>query len=195
MTSTSTTNTTVPGAVSNDNAADPPTIADGEECDGNQNVQNSAATGESDSQPSTNETTTTTTTTVAATIANSNADQPQQQQHPPKRSSSGTKLPAHLSCELNQNVLRRNLKHIKSECALLLRQVSKVREDNRKSDDSVVAKVKYDELEGEVSWLGSFRLSGFFMLIFICSCERSSKSWSPGHVRMSWTRSSSSAIV
>ncbi|EDS28400.1 tropomyosin [Culex quinquefasciatus] len=149
VTSTSTTNTTVPGAVSNDNAADPPTIADGEECDGNQNVQN--ATGESDSQPSTNETTTTTTTTAAATIANSNADQPQQ--NPPKRSSSGTKLPAHLSCELNQNVLRRNLKHIKSECALLLRQVSKVREDNRKSDDSVVAKVKYDELEGELRTL------------------------------------------
>ncbi|XP_039434467.1 sarcolemmal membrane-associated protein-like [Culex pipiens pallens] len=148
VTSTSTTNTTVPGAVSNDNAADPATIADGEECDGNQNVQN--ATGESDSQPSTNETTTTT-TTAAVTIANSNADQPQQ--NPPKRSSSGTKLPAHLSCELNQNVLRRNLKHIKSECALLLRQVSKVREDNRKSDDSVVAKVKYDELEGELRTL------------------------------------------
>uniref|UniRef100_A0A1Q3FGD7 Sarcolemmal membrane-associated protein n=1 Tax=Culex tarsalis TaxID=7177 RepID=A0A1Q3FGD7_CULTA len=141
VTSSSTTNTTVPGAVSNDNSGDPAAVtnADGEECDGNQNVQNSAATGESDSQPSTNETTTTTTTATA--------------DPPPKRASSGAKLPAHLSCELNQNVLRRNLKHIKSECALLLRQVSKVREDNRKSDDSVVAKVKYDELEGELRTL------------------------------------------
>lgn len=156
VTSSSTTHTTVPGT--NDNSAVDPSDADGEECDGNQNVQNSnsgGATGAA-SAPATTTEPSDNTTTTATTIANSDV---QQQQPPPKRSSvggGGAKLPAHLSCELNQNVLRRNLKHIKSECALLLRQVSKVvREDNRKDQEreegsGVVAKIKYDELEGEL---------------------------------------------
>lgn len=153
VTSSSTTHTTVPGA--NDNAADL-LVADGEECDGNQNVQNSNSGGgaaaasapATTTEPSDN---TTTTTANATTIANTDVQQ-QPQQPPLKRSSAGAKLPAHLSCELNQNVLRRNLKHIKSECALLLRQVSKVREDNRKEEreEGLVAKVKYDELEEEM---------------------------------------------
>lgn len=149
VTSSSTTHTTVPGANDNTETSDGD---DGEECDGNQNVQNSnseeAASAPTTTEPSDNTTTATTTTT----IANSETTQ----QPPTKRSSAGggAKLPAHLSCELNQNVLRRNLKHIKSECALLLRQVSKVaREDNRKEereDGGMVAKVKYEELEGEL---------------------------------------------
>lgn len=153
VTSTSTASTTVPNIASgSDNSSVDPSLESennsSAECDGNQNVNSTADSNinAEDShpvlQPSTIETVTTTTSPIG--------DQQQQQT---KRSTGGTKLPAHLSCELNQNVLRRNLKHIKSECALLLRQVSKVKEDNRKEEDNTVAKVKCDELEAELRTL------------------------------------------
>lgn len=114
----------------------------GEECDGNQNVS-SVGDSQRQSIPSEVETTT--------TSSNPSSQQtPQQQQ---KRSGANAKLPSQISCELNKNVLRRNLKHVKSECALLLRQVSKAKEYSRKSEESMVAKAKYDELEVELSML------------------------------------------
>ncbi|XP_055623837.1 sarcolemmal membrane-associated protein [Toxorhynchites rutilus septentrionalis] len=113
------------------------------DCDGNQNVSSNPNEMMQQSQPSTTDT---------PTPATNGQKQQVQQQHQ-KRSLVGTKLPSHLSCELNQNVLRRNLKHIKSECALLLRQVSKTKEDNKKNEDNIVAKVKCDELEAELQML------------------------------------------
>lgn len=148
MISTSTTSTTTAVTTSsetnvNDNvpvdeASETMVNSTGEECDGNQNVSTTSAGGACDSL-------------VADTTASA-ANNPPSENQPPqqKRPLSGTKLPSHLSCELNQNVLRRNLKHIKNECALLLRQVSKTKEDNRKAEDSAVAKAKYNELEEEL---------------------------------------------
>ncbi|XP_058828235.1 sarcolemmal membrane-associated protein isoform X2 [Topomyia yanbarensis] len=152
VTSSSATSTTTanPGSLvsANDNGTlDPASEAmvnSGEECDGNQNV-NSISNDDNvnDPQqppPSTTDTNAIVTTTMSTTTS---AIRDQQQQ---KRLSVGTKI----SCELNQNVLRRNLKHIKSEVALLLRQVSKSKEDNRKSENNVVAKAKYEEMETEL---------------------------------------------
>lgn len=56
---------------------------------------------------------------------------------------------------------------MKSECALLLRQISKAKEDNRKSEESMVAKVKYDELEAEVSRLPFYIIELFSIAYFL----------------------------
>ncbi|XP_062564077.1 sarcolemmal membrane-associated protein-like isoform X2 [Armigeres subalbatus] len=119
--------------------------SNGEECDGNQNVSSIGATmGEGlPTIPSESETTTTNTSNL------NQADQQQQQTRPGEES----KSPSRMNCELTKKVLRKNLKHVKSECALLLRQISRAKEDNRKSEESTVAKAKYDELEGELSKL------------------------------------------
>lgn len=146
-----TSSSTISTTLANDNsaigemAASGGATSNGEECDGNQNVSSiGASIGDAQqSIPSESETTTTTTAT-------SNADHQQQHQQLQKRSDEELKSPSKMNCELSKKVLRRNLKHVKSECALLLRQISKAKEDNRKSEESMVAKAKYDELEAEL---------------------------------------------
>ncbi|XP_053684656.1 sarcolemmal membrane-associated protein [Sabethes cyaneus] len=151
VTSSSTTSTaTAPVAAvsvnANDNgpfeeAMEPLVKSGGEECDGNQNVSTTGSSNVNDSQQMPPSTTESILTTTITTVTTKDLQQ---------KRSAGTKLSAHLSCELNQNVLRRNLKHIKSDCALLLRQVSRTNEDNRKNEENLVAKIKYDELEAEL---------------------------------------------
>lgn len=143
----------------------------GEECDGNQNV---SSVGDSQqSIPSEIETTTTTTAT-----SNPGSQQTQQQ----KRSGPDTKSPSQMNCELSKKVLRRNLKHVKSECALLLRQISKAKEDNRKSEESMVAKAKYDELEAEVSLL-PFYIIELFSIAYFLAAHAQAGTGGPAKVR------------
>ncbi|XP_058456224.1 sarcolemmal membrane-associated protein [Malaya genurostris] len=120
-------------------------VNSGEECDGNQNINSTSNNDDNihDSQqlpPSATETNAIVTMTTTASI---------KEQQQLKRLSGGMKI----SGELNQNVLRRNLKHIKSECALLLRQICKFKEEDRKNENNIVAKVKYDEMESELRTL------------------------------------------
>lgn len=165
MTSSATIGTTI----ANDNSAigevaeSGGATSNGEECDGNQNVSSIGASIDDAQQPIPSESETTTTTT-----ATSNTDQQQQQQPQQKRSDEEQKSPSKMNCELSKKVLRRNLKHVKSECALLLRQISKAKEDNRKSEESMVAKAKYDDLEAEVSLMCSCSFI-FYCLLFLAA--------------------------
>ncbi|KXJ70910.1 hypothetical protein RP20_CCG022079 [Aedes albopictus] len=150
-----TSSATIGTTIANDNSAigevaeSGGATSNGEECDGNQNVSSIGASIDDAQQPIPSESETTTTTT-----ATSNTDQQQQQPQPQqKRSDEEQKSPSKINCELSKKVLRRNLKHVKSECALLLRQISKAKEDNRKSEESMVAKAKYDDLEAELRML------------------------------------------
>lgn len=149
-----TSSATIGTTIANDNSAigevaeSGGATSNGEECDGNQNVSSIGASIDDAQQPIPSESETTTTT------ATSNTDQQQQQpQSQQKRSDEEQKSPSKINCELSKKVLRRNLKHVKSECALLLRQISKAKEDNRKSEESMVAKAKYDDLEAELRML------------------------------------------
>lgn len=70
--------------------------------------------------------------------------------------------------QLNQNVMRRNIRLIKSECMELLRQVEKTMQ--QKQSEQQTQKAKYEELETEVSGSASREPSGHGRISLLKLC-------------------------
>jgi hypothetical protein len=58
------------------------------------------------------------------------------------------KTTPNVNAEVNLNILKRNLKHIKNDCTVLLKQISKINEDKQSED--VLAKANCEALETQV---------------------------------------------
>ncbi|XP_053671848.1 sarcolemmal membrane-associated protein [Anopheles nili] len=117
----------------------PPTLQ--AECDGNQNDVNS------------------TTTTAGSNGIGDNSDITHSIQSDQARVGSELEKQEHLVCsaavpangpadQINQNVLKRNIRVIKNDCMTLLRQVE--RTIAQKQSEQIIQKAKYDELETEL---------------------------------------------
>uniref|UniRef100_A0A182WEJ6 FHA domain-containing protein n=1 Tax=Anopheles minimus TaxID=112268 RepID=A0A182WEJ6_9DIPT len=126
----------------------PPTLQ--VECDGNQNDVNNTTTdknrngggGSGDGSEDTTQVGQVTQTRVDV------QDQEPQEQEGDSATIASAVVPPYGQDQINQNVLKRNIRSIKNDCTTLLRQVE--RTIAQKQSEQIIQKAKYEELETEL---------------------------------------------
>ena len=59
------------------------------------------------------------------------------------------KTAPNINSDLNLNILKRNFKHIKNDCTVLMKQISKINEDKQSED--ILSKANSEALEAQVN--------------------------------------------